>query len=841
MSVADASGSGNAGTVTNTVWTAGKYGKALSFNGTGSRVTVADSASLRLASAMTLEAWVYPTTVSSAWRDLIMKGNDNYYLAATTTSGGRPGGGGIFGGSYGEAFGTAPMPTNTWAYLALSYDGATVRFYVNGAQVASRAKTGTIRTSTNALTIGSDPFYGQYFRGMIDEVRVYNTALTVAQIQADMATPITDGGVDTQAPSAPGTLSATAVSSGRVDLGWGAATDDTAVTGYRIERCQGAGCTSFSQIAAPTGTATSYSDTTAAADTSYSYRVRATDAATNLGPYSNTATATTPTDTQPPSRASDTPGSDDFNRADGGLGASWAAMGDGGLSISSQAVVGSSGAHAGDIRVGEVYGADQWSQVEVTAAQLGGGQWIGPVVRAQNGGQDTYLGIYFWNSGSPVLRLYKRSAGTWIQLGSSYNSGPLAAGTRLKLVAVGSRISFLQDGVERIVVSDTSLGGGAPGVMAYGAAKADNWSAGNAVSTGTFSVGGTVSGLSGTVVLQNNGGDDLSVAGNGPFAFASLLAGGAAYNVTVKTSPAGQTCTVAGGSGTVASTNVTSVTVTCTGGTTGAQIVYRSTDANGVASYDVTSVNNGYGTQVLRVLAPTNPAPGVAHNFLYALPVEAGLGSVYGDGLETLRALNAQNQYNLTIVEPSFAIEPWYADNPNDPNLRYETFMTNDLVPWVEQSLASTGNEQNWLIGFSKSGIGAADLILKHPGLFTLAASWDFPADMAAYDDFGASSANSYGTDASFQANYRLTPAFVAAHKAPFQTDNRIWIGGYSNSAPFQDDMSDYDALLTSVGIVHTTGTPQPMSHRWDSGWVPIALAALSQDAGALGAQKVVR
>ena len=49
----------------------------------------------------------------------------------------------------------------------------------------------------------------------------------------------------------------------------------------------------------------------------------------------------------------------------------------------------------------------------------------------QNGGQNTYLGIYFWNNGSPQLRLYKRTAGTWTQLGSSYNSGPLPAGTTL--------------------------------------------------------------------------------------------------------------------------------------------------------------------------------------------------------------------------------------------------------------------------------------------------------------------------------------------------------------------------------------------------------------------------
>jgi hypothetical protein len=214
------------------------------------------------------------------------------------------------------------------------------------------------------------------------------------------------------------------------------------------------------------------------------------------------------------------------------------------------------------------------------------------------------------------------------------------------------------------------------------------------------------------------------------------------------------------------------------------------------------------------------------HNFLYVLPVEAGLGSVYGDGLETLLGLNAQNLYNLTIIEPSFAIDPWYADNPNDSNIQYETFMTKDLVPWVTAHLSITGHEQNWLIGFSKSGLGGQDLLLKHPDVFTLAASWDFPADMSTYDQFGAD-AEDYGTDANFQSNYRLTRAFVDAHKTPFLSENRIWIGGYD---VFRTDLSDYDALLTSEGILHTTETPTLMGHRWDTGWVPIALAALEQD-----------
>ena len=153
--------------------------------------------------------------------------------------------------------------------------------------------------------------------------------------------------------------------------------------------------------------------------------------------------------------------------------------------------------------------------------------------------------------------------------------------------------------------------------------------------------------------------------------------------------------------------------------------------------------------------------------------------------------------------------------------------MSNELVPWVKAHLATTGTEQDWLIGFSKSGIGGQDLILKHPDLFNLAASWDFPADMNTYNQFGTSSANAYGTQANFAANYQLTSAFVAARKTPFQNKNRIWIGGYNL---YQPDVNDYNSLLTSAGILHTNGTPQLLDHRWDSGWVPQALAALYQD-----------
>ena len=59
---------------------------------------MADANSLHLTTGMTLEAWVNPTTVSNAWRDVIYKGNDNYYLSATSSNSARPAGGIITGG-----------------------------------------------------------------------------------------------------------------------------------------------------------------------------------------------------------------------------------------------------------------------------------------------------------------------------------------------------------------------------------------------------------------------------------------------------------------------------------------------------------------------------------------------------------------------------------------------------------------------------------------------------------------------------------------------------------------------------------------------------------------------
>jgi hypothetical protein len=159
---------------------------------------------------MTLEAWVNPTVVDSSWRDVIYKANDCFYLEATSAWDGVPAGGGSFGSDDVAVGAATALPLNVWTHLAVTYDGATLILYVNGVPVSSLAQAGAIQMSADPLQIGGDDLFGQYFAGAIDEIRIYNAALTPEQIVADMSTPV--GGGSGQYPVL--TLSATALDFG---------------------------------------------------------------------------------------------------------------------------------------------------------------------------------------------------------------------------------------------------------------------------------------------------------------------------------------------------------------------------------------------------------------------------------------------------------------------------------------------------------------------------------------------------------------------------------------------------------------------------------------------------
>jgi len=166
-------------------------------------------------------------------------------------------------------------------------------------------------------------------------------------------------------------------------------------------------------------------------------------------------------------------------------------------------------------------------------------------------------------------------------------------------------------------------------------------------STSDFTVGGTVGGLAGSgLVLQNNGGDNLSIGSDGGFTFATAIPSGVPYNVTVAAQPTGptQSCTVTNGSGVVGAGNVTNVSVSCVttefsiggsvSGLNGTGLVLQNNGAddlpiasNGSFTF-ASSLLTGTGYNVTVAQQPSNP--------LQACTVTNGVGTVGGANVVTV-------------------------------------------------------------------------------------------------------------------------------------------------------------------------------------------------------------
>jgi Concanavalin A-like lectin/glucanases superfamily/Right handed beta helix region len=188
--VVDASGQGNAGRVHGAGHTKIAHsGRALKFNGHG-MVSVADSASLDLTAGMTLEAWVRPTA-GGGRRTVLTKrrGRSTSYALYGNDGSGRPSASGGKGRGR-TARGGRRLALRRWTHLAVTYDGAKLRLYVNGQLSSRRAGVSPLRAGSGPLRIGGGAPGGRYFKGEIDDVRIYSRALRASEIGKDMRTPV---------------------------------------------------------------------------------------------------------------------------------------------------------------------------------------------------------------------------------------------------------------------------------------------------------------------------------------------------------------------------------------------------------------------------------------------------------------------------------------------------------------------------------------------------------------------------------------------------------------------------------------------------------------------------
>ena len=245
----DATGNNHTGTlVGNVTWTAGEVGpSALSFNpttGTNPHVVVADAPDLRFSStqSFTLGAWVYVAALPGQWTAIVAKSRDHapwYGLWISNTNHWVAGG---------PANLTGGLVTTGWHYLTLVQNGTANQrlLYVDGVQAAAGAAQNA--NGPGDLWIGGDKSVSEFLNGSIDDVRLYQRALSASEVQTLAS--FFD-------PAAPTKLSATAVSGSQINLAW---TDNASnESSYQVQRSLDG--VSFSTVATLAANSTSYSDT----------------------------------------------------------------------------------------------------------------------------------------------------------------------------------------------------------------------------------------------------------------------------------------------------------------------------------------------------------------------------------------------------------------------------------------------------------------------------------------------------------------------------------------------------------------------------------------------------
>ena len=177
---------GNNGTVQNGAgFAAGFVGQAFRLDGVDDFVNVPDAANLDFSPTgpMTVDMWVFRTAANPVMYLLGKQtacGSINYQLGQDATRGL------YFAGDTGSGVNTnASLPLDTWTHLAATYDGTTWRFYINGTEAANTNAGGTLGPANAAsLEIGASGTCGNTFPGLIDEVEIFNRALSASEIQA---------------------------------------------------------------------------------------------------------------------------------------------------------------------------------------------------------------------------------------------------------------------------------------------------------------------------------------------------------------------------------------------------------------------------------------------------------------------------------------------------------------------------------------------------------------------------------------------------------------------------------------------------------------------------------
>lgn len=249
---------------------------------------------------------------------------------------------------------------------------------------------------------------------------------------------------------------------------------------------------------------------------------------------------------------------------------------------------------------------------------------------------------------------------------------------------------------------------------------------------------------------------------------------------------------------------------------------------------DVFTVRSPYlsGKNRVEILLPDDSETERRYPVLYVLPVNPGIGGRWGDCLQEVKKTGLHNENDLICVTMEFDTVPWYGAHATNPSIRHEDYIKEVVVPLVEKHYPVTeGRAGRMLLGFSKSGWGSFSLILRNPGFFGYACSWDAPLIMDG-DDFGIwSTEKHWGTKDNF-LNYRPT-RWAEDNAVEFREQKRLVLLGhqfFGNRWACPKDTphtKTFHERLMGLGIPHVYDNTLEAAHSWNQKWLRPAVQKL--------------
>lgn len=242
--------------------------------------------------------------------------------------------------------------------------------------------------------------------------------------------------------------------------------------------------------------------------------------------------------------------------------------------------------------------------------------------------------------------------------------------------------------------------------------------------------------------------------------------------------------------------------------------------------YGVDSSRQQFET-IVRILEPDDQPHDAPRRVLYLLPSTPELSHRSGDGLDQVLKDDLHNRHGMIVVAPTYSDWPWMTDLPDRPMFQQLLFFLEDIVGFVDGLYPGASR---LLLGYSKGGSAAIQLLLRYPELFRAAAAFDSPVMKEQPDQWEMPY---FWPNAEHFKDFAI-PHLLRTRGRDLGDAARIALFGYCNfgaGAPewTMDHITAAHELMEELGIPHLYDNGTRRDHRWDSGWLPDAIDALDR------------